>query len=285
MKSENEILQATSESAEINSSSNTNKFSFDIIGYIKHFTHKWIAVIVFFALWQIIPSLNPTWSVFIVTPTVIVSTIVNLTVTGILIPNLLASLFRVLTAFGLALVVGLSVGLLLGGFFRNIQKTLDPLLQMISQANPFTLFPIFIAFLGIGEISKIAFIFFVTQWPILFNTVAGITNVDPILVKVAKTAGLGRFAVFHKVLLPASLPTVFTGIRMAAVFSLFMLIGAEMLGATSGLGYMVMQAEGVMNYPTMYAGIVIVALLGIIFMYSITLVEKRLTRWKQEVTY
>ena len=232
-----------------------------------------------------IPSLNPTWSVFIVTPTVIVSTIVNLTVTGILIPNLLASLFRVLTAFGLALVVGLSVGLLLGGFFRNIQKTLDPLLQMISQANPFTLFPIFIAFLGIGEISKIAFIFFVTQWPILFNTVAGITNVDPILVKVAKTAGLGRFAVFHKVLLPASLPTVFTGIRMAAVFSLFMLIGAEMLGATSGLGYMVMQAEGVMNYPTMYAGIVIVALLGIIFMYSITLVEKRLTRWKQEVTY
>ncbi|MGA2676907.1 MAG: ABC transporter permease [Methanobacterium sp.] len=285
MKSENEILKATGESTEIDSSNNTKKFSFDIIGYIKHFTHKWIAVIVFFVLWQIIPSLNPTWSVFIVTPTVIVSTIVNLTVTGILIPNLLASLFRVLTAFGLALVVGLSVGLLLGGFFRNIQKTLDPLLQMISQANPFTLFPIFIAFLGIGEISKIAFIFFVTQWPILFNTVAGITNVDPILVKVAKTAGLGRFAVFHKVLLPASLPTVFTGIRMAAVFSLFMLIGAEMLGATSGLGYMVMQAEGVMNYPTMYAGIVIVALLGIIFMYSITLVEKRLTRWKQEVTY
>jgi len=285
MKSENEILKATGESTEIDSSNNTKKFSFDIIGYIKHFTHKWIAVIVFFVLWQIIPSLNPTWSVFIVTPTVIVSTIVNLTVTGILIPNLLASLFRVLTAFGLALVVGLSVGLLLGGFFRNIQKTLDPLLQMISQANPFTLFPIFIAFLGIGEISKIAFIFFVTQWPILFNTVAGITNVDPILVKVAKTAGLGRFAVFHKVLLPASLPTVFTGIRMAAVFSLFMLIGAEMLGATSGLGYMVMQAEGVMNYPTMYAGIVIVALLGIIFMYSITLVEKRLTRWKQDITY
>jgi len=291
MKSENEILQAENEilqageSIEANSSTNANKFSFDIIGYLKHFTHKWIAVILFFVLWQIIPSLNPVWGMFIVPPTVIASTMVSLTLSGVLISNLEVSLFRVLTAFALALVVGLSVGLLLGGFFRSIQKTLDPLLQMISQANPFTLFPIFIAFLGIGEVSKIVFIFFVTQWPILFNTVAGITNVDPILVKVAKTAGLGRFAVFQKVLLPASLPTVFTGIRMAAVFSLFMLIGAEMLGSTAGLGYMIMQAEGIMNYPTMYVGIVVVAMLGIIFMYSITLVEKRLTRWKQDITY
>lgn len=218
-------------------------------------------------------------------PTEIVSTIVTLTLSGTLVTDFLASVFRVLTAFAIALGVGLTVGFLLGGFFRHIQKTLDPLLQMISQANPFTLFPVFIAFLGIGELSKIVFIYFVAQWPIIFNTVAGISNVDPVLVKLAKTAGMSRFEVFRKVLLPAALPTIFSGIKMAAVFSLFMLIGAEMLGSTSGLGYLVMQAEGVMDYPTMYAAIVIVALLGIVFTYVITLVEKRLTSWKEEVTY
>ena len=90
---------------------------------------------------------------------------------------------------------------------------------------------------------------------------------------------------FSKVLLPASLPTVFTGIRMAAVFSLFMLIGAEMLGSTAGLGYLVMQAEGVMNYPVMYSAIVVVALFGIIFNYAIVLVERRLTSWKEDVNF
>jgi NitT/TauT family transport system permease protein len=72
---------------------------------------------------------------------------------------------------------------------------------------------------------------------------------------------------------------------MAAVFSLFMLIGAEMLGSTAGLGYLVMQAEGVMNYPVMYAAIVVTAIFGIVFMYAITLVEKHLTSWKQDISF
>lgn len=282
MKSETEIIEARTE-LEAGTSSTGSKFSFDVIGYLKHLSHKWAAIIVFFIAWQVLPSLNPTWAIFIPTPTVIASTIWGLILSGELIEDILASLWRVLAAFGLALVVGLSLGFLLGGFFRSIEKTISPLLDMISQANPFTLLPVFIAFLGIGEVSKIAFIYFVTQWPILFNTIVGITNVDPVLVKLGKTAGLSKFQMFWKVLLPASLPTVFTGIRMAAVFSLFMLIGAEMLGSTAGLGYLVMQSEGVMNYPVMYSAIVIVALFGIVFNYSLLLVEKRLTGWKENM--
>ena len=284
MKSESEILDVTG-TVDANTLDASDKHSFNPVGYLKHLTHKYTAIVVFIVLWEVLPLAGIINPVFVPTPTTIAATIWTLLVSGELITDILASLWRVLAAFILALVVGLSVGLLLGGFFRNVEKAVNPLLQMISQANPFTLLPVFIAFLGIGEVSKIAFIYFVTQWPIIFNTVTGITNVDPVLVKLARTAGLSKLQIFWKVLLPASLPTVFTGIRMAAVFSLFMLIGAEMLGSTAGLGYLVMQAEGVMNYPVMYAAIVVTALFGIVFMYVITLVEKHLTSWKQDISY
>jgi NitT/TauT family transport system permease protein len=282
MKSESEILEVK---GKVDTLGTSEKSSFRATGYLKHLTHKYTAIIIFFILWQVLPTIGVINPIFVPTPTTIAVTIWDLIISGELITDILASLWRVLAAFSLSLVVGLSIGLLLGGFFRSVEKAINPLLQLISQANPFTLLPVFIAFLGIGEISKIAFIYFVTQWPIIFNTVTGITNVDPVLVKLARTAGLSKFQIFWKVLLPASLPTVFTGIRMAAVFSLFMLIGAEMLGSTAGLGYLVMQAEGVMNYPVMYAAIVVVALFGIIFMYVITLVEKRLTGWKEDIAF
>ena len=284
MKSESEILEVKGK-VDADTLNTSGKPSFNVMGYVKHLTHKYTAILVFIILWQVLPTIGVINPIFVPTPTTIAATIWSLLVSGELIIDILASLWRVLAAFALALVVGLSVGLLLGGFFKSVEKAVNPLLQMISQANPFTLLPVFIAFLGIGEISKIAFIYFVTQWPIIFNTVTGITNVDPVLVKLARTAGLSKFQMFWKVLLPASLPTVFTGIRMAAVFSLFMLIGAEMLGSTAGLGYLVMQAEGVMNYPVMYAAIVVTAIFGIVFMYAITLVEKRLTSWKQDISF
>ncbi len=297
MKSESEIIETTSTESDKDSvteniiasnvggtasTDNVNRFSINnIVNYFKHFTIKWAAIIIFIILWQVLPTIGVLNPIFIPTPTTIAETIIELTLSGELIVDTLASLYRVVIAFGLALAVGLTVGFLLGGFFKTVEKAVNPLLQLISQANPFTLLPVFIAFLGIGEISKIAFIYFVTQWPIIFNTVTGITNVDPVLIKLARTAGLTKFQMFYKVLLPASLPTVFTGIRMAAVFALFMLIGAEMLGSTAGLGYLVMQAQGVMNYPEMFAAIVVVALFGIVFMYVITLIEKRLTSWKE----
>jgi NitT/TauT family transport system permease protein len=189
-----------------------------------------------------------------------------------------------LAGFAIALAVALPLGFLLGGFFKNFEKAVNPLLQIFSQANPFTLFPLFIIFLGIGEVSKIAIIYWVTQWPILFNTITGIKNVDPVLVKLAKATGLGKVDIFRKVLIPASLPTVFTGIRMGAVFTFFMLIGAEMIGATSGLGFMIMQAQMVMQIPRMWVGIVVVAIIGILINYIILLIEKRFTSWKEEAT-
>ena len=152
MKSESEVLEVKG-SVDTNTLDASDKSSFNVLGYLKHLTHKYVAILVFFILWQILPSLNPTWAIFIPTPTTIAETIWGLILSGELINDIWVSMWRVLIAFALSLIVGLSLGFLLGGFFRNAEKALSPLLDMISQANPFTLLPVFIAFLGIGVVS------------------------------------------------------------------------------------------------------------------------------------
>jgi NitT/TauT family transport system permease protein len=266
-----------------NSASTYKSSIFEIINVLKSYFRQSIAIILFLLIWEAAPRLGLVNNLFISPPSVIFASIVNLILSGELIHQTISSLIRVTIGFGLALLVALPLGFLLGGWFKEFETSVNPLLQILGQANPFTLFPIFMALLGIGEISKIAIIYWVCQWPILFNTITGIKNVDPILIKVARTAGLSKLKMFWKVLLPASLPTVFTGIRMGAAFSFFMLIGAEMIGAHSGLGFMIIQAQATFQIPKMYAGIVTVALLGIVINCVMLKLEKRSMKWKETI--
>lgn len=267
-------------------SSNTiNRSSaFDAIDLLRSYIHRSLAIIIFLLIWEAAPRLGLVNMLFIPPPSVVLISMVNLILSGELLKHTASSLIRVSTGFGIALLVALPLGFLLGGWFKSFETAVDPLLQILGQANPFTLFPVFMALLGIGEISKIAIIYWVCQWPVLFNTVSGIKNVDPILIKVARTAGLSKLEMFWKVLLPASLPTVFTGIRMGAGFAFFMLIGAEMIGAHSGLGFMIIQAQGTFQIPKMYAGIITVALLGIVINNVMLRLEKSSMKWKESIT-
>jgi len=256
---------------------------FSVIGkYGRKFIHATGAIFVFLLLWQLAPYIGLINPIIIPVPTTILQKMIQLILSGELIKNIAVSLGRVLVGFFIALAVALPLGFLLGGWFKSFETAVNPLLQIVSQANPFTLFPVFITLLGIGELSKISIIFWVCQWPVLFNTVSGIKNVDPGLVKMAKSAGLSKFQMFYKVLLPDAMPQVFTGIRMSAVFAFFMLIGAEMIGASSGLGFMILQAQATFQMDKMWAGIVTVALLGILMSWILLVIERRYSRWKEE---
>jgi NitT/TauT family transport system permease protein len=250
----------------------------------KRIVHKTGAIAIFLLLWEL--AVNFAWvnPIIIPRPSVVFLKGLDLIASGELPNNIWVSLVRVMIGFGLALSIALPLGFLLGGWFKWFEDAVNPLLQVFSQANPFTLFPVVIVLLGIGEESKIAIITWICIWPALFNTVTGIRNVDQSLVKMARSVGLSKFEMFYKVLLPASLPTVFTGIRMSAVFAFFMLIGSEMIGAHSGLGYMIIQAQAVFNMPKMFVGIVTVAILGIIINYLMLFVERRISARKEEIT-
>jgi len=254
-----------------------------IVRWLQSLPIKLVAIIAFLLIWEIAAIMGLINPVLIPPPSRIAVKLLELLLSGELLTHISTSIERVLIGFGLAVIVSLPIGFLLGGWFRTFETVMDPLFQVMGQANPFTLFPVFIALLGIGEISKIAIIFWVCQWPILFNTVSGIRNVDPLLIKVARSTELGKSDMFMKVLVPAALPSIFTGIRMSAGFSLFMLIGAEMIGSQSGLGFMIIQSQSTFQMTKMYAGIVTVAMLGILINYIMISLERKATKWKEEI--
>jgi len=170
------------------------------------------------------------------------------------------------------------------GWFRTFEQFVDPVIQLFRQTSAFALFPLFIVILGIGEVSKVAIIFYGAQWPILLNTISGVKNVDPLLVKSARSMGLGRFDLFRKVILPSSLPSIFTGLRLAATLSILIIVSAEMMGASSGLGYVLTNSQYNFDILRMYSAIVTLALIGLGVNFLLVSLERNLTGWKQEVT-
>ncbi len=261
-----------------------NKLSFDLIGYLKHLLHKWVAVVIFLILWELLPTVGLLNPLFIPAPsTIAMATWGMLISSNEFLLNTLISLSRIFIGFGLALVVAIPMGYLLGGYFKTFEKFIDPLLTIFGQMNPWSFLHIVIIIVGFGQISIIAAVFYIALWPILYNTVTGIKNVDPIYVRIGKTSGFSNFKVFWKVKLPASMPTVFTGMRLGAILAFFMVVGAEMMEAGDGLGYYLMLNEMYSRIPEMWGCIVTMSILGVIFVYILLQLEKYFTEWKEEM--
>jgi NitT/TauT family transport system permease protein len=198
---------------------------------------------------------------------------------GQLVTHVGASLSRSLAGFCLAICYAVPLGLAIG-WYRRFADVVSPLLEAMRNTAALALLPVFILLLGIGEASKIALVVYSCSWPILLNTIAGVRNVDPLLIKSARTMGLSSFQLFHKVILPASTPTIFVGIRLAGAYSLLVLVAAEMIGAKAGLGYLIIYAQYNFQIPNMYVGILSITLLGLLFNQALTQLERRFTSWK-----
>jgi NitT/TauT family transport system permease protein len=179
-------------------------------------------------------------------------------------------------------VTAVPLGILLG-WYRPLERILNPLLQLLRQTNPVSLFPVFIMFFGIGYLTNVAIIYWVVVWPILLGTVNGVTYVDPALVKYARSVGLRPVPLLIKVVFPSAVPSIITGMRLAATYSFLMLVISEMVGASSGLGYLIVNAQYLMSIHLLYVGVIVLALLGIAANWLLVLLERRLTAWKQGV--
>jgi NitT/TauT family transport system permease protein len=160
---------------------------------------------------------------------------------------------------------------------------LNPLLVNLSLVNPFTLLPVFILLLGMGEGSKIFVIYWVVLFPALFSTIAGINRIDPQLIKAARAMGSGGMKIFFDIILPGSAANLFTGIKSAITMGFTVLLGSEMLGARSGLGWIIFNSQKNYNIPRAYVGILFIALAGVIVSVLIDALQKRIVRWQEVV--
>lgn len=197
---------------------------------------------------------------------------------GALVDDVAISLQRSGIAFAAAVGLGVPLGLFMGQI-RAVEQALDPILQVFRQTSALALYPVFILLLGLGEASKVFVIFWATLFPILLATIGGVKEVDKKLIEMATTFGASRATIFRRVVLPASVPSVFVGLRLSATTALLLLIAAEMIGANKGLGFQVMNAQYNFQIPQMFAAILLLALLGLSANAGLVALQRRLCRW------
>ncbi|WP_333893550.1 ABC transporter permease [Atlantibacter subterraneus] len=154
-----------------------------------------------------------------------------------------------------------------------------PLLQLFRQTSALALYPVLILLFGLGESSKVFVIFWAALFPVLLATISGVKEVDPKLLEMAKTFGARRLTVFRRVIVPASVPSIFVGLRLSATTALLLLIAAEMIGANKGIGFQVMNAQYNFQIPVMFAAIFLLALLGLMANRILVTLQRRLCRW------
>ncbi|MFZ2178618.1 MAG: ABC transporter permease [Rhodococcus sp. (in: high G+C Gram-positive bacteria)] len=238
-----------------------------------------VAIAAFLALWEIAPRVGLVDEIFLPPFSTVVAALFELVSSGELWQHVSASLTRALVGFVVALVIAIPLGIAIA-WYRPVSDFLNPILELFRNTAALALLPVFILILGIGEESKIALVIYACTFPVLLNTISGVRTVDPLLIKSAASLGLPPLRLFQKVVLPAAVPTIFTGIRMAAASSILVLIAAEMVGAKAGLGYLITASQLNFQIPNMYAGIVAISVLGLTLNAILVLIERRLSRWR-----
>ncbi|MDR1482713.1 MAG: ABC transporter permease [Synergistaceae bacterium] len=239
-----------------------------------------VGLILFIILWEAAPRLGWVMQTYLAPPSRVFYALWLMTARGELARHVLISLQRVILGLVVSSVVGVVFGLLIG-YFRRLDRVLDLLFQAFRQMSAFALFPVFILLFGLGELSKTVIIFWASLWPVLLNTCSGVKNVDPVLIRSVKSMGASKLFIFIKIILPSAAPEIFTGIRLGGSYCVMAVVAAEMIGASSGLGYLVLYSEETFNVPEMYGGIIGLAILGIGLNWILQSAEKFFTSWRE----
>lgn len=245
--------------------------------------HRGAALLALAAVWEGAPRAGLVDRVFLPPLSEVLAAWWALLRSGQLADHVGASLTRSLAGLALAVLGAIPLGLLIG-WYRPLADLLGPLLEVFRNTAALALLPVFVLILGLGETSKIALVVYACSWPILLNTIAGVKGVDPLLVRSARSMGLDHLRLFQKVILPAAVPTIFTGVRLAGAYSILVLVAAEMVGAKAGLGYLINYAQYNFAIPDMYAGIITISAIGLVVNQLLVAGERRFSTWRVDVT-
>lgn len=193
--------------------------------------------------------------------------------------DLLPSLARALSGWVIAAVVGVSVGLVLGRG-RVLPQLSEPTVHFLRAIPAVALIPPFMVLLGIGNTMKVSLIAVGCLWPILLNTIDGARSVDTLRMDTARVFNRSRLAIARHILLPSTAPKIFAGLRISLAISLILMVVSEMVSGGSGLGYQVLVAQRGFQIVDMWAGIVLLGVLGYVLNTLVVAVETRVMAWQ-----
>jgi ABC-type nitrate/sulfonate/bicarbonate transport system permease component len=200
---------------------------------------------------------------------------------GTLLRHLLATLWRQMLGYGIAVVLGVAVGLAMG-YFRPLYNLFEPLVEVLRPIPGPAYLPVLVLFVGIGHEMKVVLILVAAFFPIVLNTYSGVRAIDRVQFDTARTLGLTTLQTFRELVLPAASPQILTGMRISLAISLILAILGEMIVSNDGLGYFTLLAQRTFKIPDMYAGIFTLAVFGYILNRLFLLGEARLLRWHIE---
>jgi NitT/TauT family transport system permease protein len=189
------------------------------------------------------------------------------------------SLVTLLGGYALAAMVAIPLGMVMGGF-PKLGAVLDPYVDALSAMPRIAFLPLIIVFLGLGYEAKIFMVFLGAVMPILVNTYAGVLHADPELTEMARAVGAGGTAIFRKVVLPGALPHIMTGLRVGASLALINTVVAELYTAVSGLGGLLSIYGNSFRMAPYFVIVALLALIGVLLIYGVRLVERRVMRWR-----
>lgn len=238
-----------------------------------------IAIVVVVGIWQIIAAIHVVNETFLPGPADVFSALVNELGESSLWYNIWVSTQELLIGYGLAVAIGLILGMLMG-WYRRVRLGLDPLVSFMNATPRIALTPLFLIWFGIGMNSKIAVVFLSAVFPVIINTMAGMQSLDPGLVKAARSFGASDFQLFRTVALPGSVPFVLTSLRLAVGFALIGVVVGEFVAAQAGIGLLMANAGATFQTNLVFADLFIVAGGGLILTMLLQRVERRFQSWR-----
>jgi NitT/TauT family transport system permease protein len=240
-----------------------------------------LPIAIFLAVWEIVARLNLAPGGLLFPPfSVVVVEFYHLTVNGVLGENFLSSLSRVLIGFTTGSLAGIGMGILMG-WREMVNKALNPILSLLYPIPALGWLPLLMLWLGVSEALPITIIFICSFFPVLYNTITGVKNVDQGYVKTARALGASDRRILRTVVIPLALPNIFTGLRLEAGMAWRVVIAAEMVAIPTGIGALMMKAESLIRIDIIIVCLIVLAVMCLSFERFFAHMEERLTRqWR-----
>ena len=245
-------------------------------------SRRWVGPVVFVALLLLAEWGTRTGFISALTlprPSDVLLTFRELYESGMLFKHLVPSLTRLVVGATIGATLGISIGVLIG-LFSYVRAGLVPLVAALFPIPKIALLPLFVIWFGIDEASKYALIAFGTFTPTVVATYAAVDNVDRTLIRMGQSFGLSWFSIVRKIVLPGAMPGILSGLRISLAIAIILLVAAEMLGAQYGIGAYILEAGSLYDLERLFAGVVILSLLGVIVSTAIGVIEKRVLNWR-----
>ena len=244
---------------------------------MKNVRHLIGAAAVTLLFWQVICAFSGWHEALFPSPLAAFLGFVELIKDGVLFEDVAASLVRFAVGYLASVLLALAAGLILG-WYSKVWAYLNPIAQVLRPVSPVAWLPFIVLFFGIGEAPAIVIIFLAAFFPVLLATVAAVQKLDPVYLKVAQNFGIKEPAVFTKIILPAIFPQIATGLHLALGTAWVFLVAGEMVGAQSGLGFLIIDARNNLRADLLMAAILTIGLLGLLLDSAMSLAERQLYR-------